>query len=86
MKFIVLSQRMARDLVDCISHDLSDEERKAIGEIVRQGLLDATHMTHEEIMEVAVMSHGSDKGKARLVQEENERKRDLLIVSLSSMR
>jgi hypothetical protein len=86
MKFVELSKRMARDLADCISSDLSDEERKAIADIVRQGLLDASHLTHEEIKEVIAMTHGSDLDKARMVQEEIERKRDLLIVSLTSMR
>ena len=86
MDLAELSKRVVEELTAAIPADLQAGEREAISKIVQQGLLDASQMTHDEIKELAVMSVGSDEGKVRMLQEQLDKKRDMLIANLSSMR
>ncbi|MHA1554178.1 MAG: hypothetical protein ACTSU0_07185 [Alphaproteobacteria bacterium] len=86
MNLTDISQRVTQELTDAISTDLPERELEAISEIVRGGLRDASHLTHEEIKETAVMTVGSDASNARKLREEIDLKRDALINNLSSMR
>jgi hypothetical protein len=86
MDFTELSSRVAQDVENAISADLSAEDRAAISKIVQQALLDGSGFTHKEYKEVAVICCGPEADLAHKIQKQMDQKRDLLISNLMSMR
>ncbi len=81
-----LSKRVTEELDDALADDLPAEERDAILKIVRQAMLDASHRTHREMKETAVVCCGPEADLAHKIQEQMDKKRDMLVANLMSMR
>ena len=81
-----LSSRMSSDLDSVIPADLSAADRKAIRDIVRQGLMDASKRTHREMKDTAIIACGPEADLAHKIQEQMDKKRSVLITNLMAMR
>ncbi|MHA1530242.1 MAG: hypothetical protein ACTSVG_14570 [Alphaproteobacteria bacterium] len=81
-----LSKRVTDELDNALADDLPAEERDAILKIVRQAMLDASHRTHRELKETAVVCCGPEADLAHKIQEQMDKKRDMLIANLMAMR
>lgn len=86
MDLAKLSDRVTQALDEAISADLPPEERDAIMKIVQQALLDTSTRTHKECKDVAVVCCGPEADLAHKIQEQMDKKRDMLIANLMSMR
>ncbi len=86
MDLAELSNRVTQDLDNAISAELPVEERAAVLKIVQQALLDASVRTHKAYKEAAVAGCGPEADLAHKVQEQMDKKRDMLIANLMSMR
>ncbi len=86
MNLAKLSKRVTEELDVALADDLPAEERDAILKIVRQAMLDASHRTHRELKETAVVCCGPEADLAHKIQEQMDKKRDMLIANLMSMR
>ena len=86
MDLAKLSDRVTQALDEAISADLPAEERDAILKIVQQALLDTSKRTHTACSEAAVVCCGPEADLAHKIQEEMDKKRDMLIANLMSMR
>ena len=80
-----LSKRVTQELDKALS-DLPVGEKEAILEIVQQAMLDASSRTHREMKETAVVCCGAEADLAHKIQEQMDKKRDMLIANLSAMR
>ena len=81
-----LSKRVTEELDDALADDLPAEERDAILKIVQQAMLDASHRTHREMKDTAVVCCGPEADLAHKIQEQMDKKRDMLVANLMSMR
>ncbi len=81
-----LSKRVTEELDHALADDLPAEERDAILKIVQQAMLDASHRTHREMKDTAVVCCGPEADLAHKIQEQMDKKRDMLIANLMSMR
>ena len=81
-----LSDRVTQELDTALSADVPAAEREAILEIVRQAMLDTSRRTHREMKETAVVCCGAEADLAHKIQEQMDRKRDMLITNLMAMR
>jgi hypothetical protein len=81
-----LSKRVKNELETTLSDDLPAAEREAILEIVQRALLDASSRTHREMKETAVVCCGPEADLAHKIQEEMDKKRNVLIANLMSIR
>jgi hypothetical protein len=86
MELAKLSKRVTEELDDALADDLPAEERDAILKIVRQAMLDASSRTHSELKETAVICCGPEADLAHKIQEQMDKKRDMLIANLMAMR
>ncbi len=86
MDLAALSDRVTQALDDAIAADLPEADRDAILKIVQQAVLDASNRTHKELKEAAVICCGPEADLAHKVQEQMDKKRDMLIANLMSMR
>ena len=86
MALAALSDRVTQALDDAIAADLPAEEREAILKIVQQAVLEASNRTHKELKEAAVSCCGPEADLAHKIQEQMDKKRDMLIANLMSMR
>jgi hypothetical protein len=86
MALAALSDRVTQALDDAIAADLPAEEREAILKIVQQAVLEASNRTHKELKEAAVICCGPEADLAHKIQEQMDKKRDMLIANLMSMR
>ena len=86
MDLAALSDRVTQALDNAIAADLPAEERDAILKIVQQAVLDASSRTHEELKEAAVVCCGPEADLAHKIQEQMDKKRDMLIANLMAMR
>ena len=86
MDLAKLSKRVTQELDDALADDLPAEEREAILNIVRQAMLDASSRTHREMKQTAVVCCGPEADLAHKIQEQMDKKRDLLIANLMAMR
>ena len=77
---------MTQELDTALSADVPADERDAILEIVRQAMLDTSKRTHREMKETAVVCCGAEADLAHKIQEQMDRKRDMLITNLMAMR
>ena len=81
-----LSDRVTQELDTALSADVPAAERDVILEIVRQAMLDASKRTHREMKETAVVCCGAEADLAHKIQEQMDKKRDMLITNLMAMR
>ncbi len=79
-----LSKRVTQEL-DIALSDLQVSEKEAILEIVQRAMSDASSRTHREMKETAIVCCGHEADLAHKIQEQMDKKRDMLIVNLSSM-
>ena len=86
MELAELSKRVTQELDDALADDLPAEEREAILKIVRQAMLDASSRTHREMKQTAVVCCGPEADLAHKIQEQMDKKRDMLIANLMAMR
>ncbi len=86
MALAALSDRVTQALDDAIAADLPAEEREAILKIVQQAVLEASNRTHKVLKEAAVICCGPEADLAHKIQEQMDKKRDMLIANLMSMR
>ena len=80
-----LANRVTDELGKALS-DLPDPERRAILEIVHRAMHDSATRTHRELKETAVICCGPEADLAHKIQEQMDKKRDMLIANLSAMR
>ena len=76
--------RVSKELGEALS-DIPDEERHVILDIVQRAMMDAATRTHRDLKETAVISCGPEADLAHKIQEDMDKKRDMLIANLSSM-
>jgi len=81
-----LSKRVTQELDTALSADLPRPEREAILNIVRQAMLDSANRTHSEMKEIASVCCGPEADLAHKIQEQMDKKRNLLITNLMAMR
>jgi len=81
-----LTKRVMQELDIALSDDLSTDEKEAVLEIVQRAMLDASSRTHREMKETAVICCGPEADLVHKIQEEMDKKRDMLIANLSAMR
>ena len=81
-----LSKRVTDELGEALADDLPEDEKQAILKIVQQAMLDASHRTHREMKEAAVICCGPEADLAHKIQEQMDKKRDMLIANLMAMR
>lgn len=81
-----LSKRVKDELETTLSDDLPTAQREAILEIVQRALLDASKRTHREMKDTAVVCCGAEADLAHKIQEEMDKKRNVLITNLMSIR
>jgi hypothetical protein len=86
MELAKLSKRVTEELDSALADDLPKDERDAILKIVRQAMLDASHRTHRELKKTAVVCCGPEADLAHKIQEQMDKKRDMLIANLMAMR
>ena len=81
-----LSNRVTQELDRALSADLPAAEREAILDIVRRAMLDSSSRTTREMKETAVVCCGPEADLAHKMQEQMDKKRDMLIANLMAMR
>jgi len=81
-----LSNRVTQELDKALSADLPAAEREAILDIVRRAMLDSSSRTTREMKETAVICCGPEADLAHKLQEQMDKKRDMLIANLTAMR
>lgn len=80
-----LISRVTKELGAALS-DVPEAERGEIIEIVQRAMMDSAHRTHREMKESAVIACGHEADLAHKIQEEMDKKRDMLIANLTAMR
>ena len=86
MDLATLSERVTNDLCEAVSANLSAEDRAAVSGIVRKALLDVSGRTHQACRDAAVVCCGAEADLAHKIQEEMDKKRDMLIANLMALR
>ena len=86
MNLAKLSKRVTEELEDALSADMPEGERDAILKIVQQAMLDASSRTHREMKDTAVICCGPEADLAHKIREQMDKKREMLIANLMSMR
>ena len=86
MDLAKLSDRVTQSLDEAISTDLPAAERDEILKIVQQAILDASQRTQNACKEATVICCGPEADLAHKIQEELDRKRDMLVANLMAMR
>ena len=82
-------EKLTKRVTDELDHALADvpsSEREAVLEIVQRAMLDASHRTTREMKETAVICCGHEADLAHKLQEQMDKKRDMLIANLTAMR
>ncbi len=86
MNLARLSKRVTEELEQALPDNLSEGDRGAILKIVQQAMLDASSRTHREMKDTAVICCGPEADLAHKIQEQMDKKRDMLIANLTAMR
>jgi hypothetical protein len=86
MNLAKLSKRVTQELDNALSDGMPSVERDAILKIVQQAMLDASSRTHRELKETAVVCCGPEADLAHKIQNEMDKKRDMLVANLVAMR
>lgn len=80
-----LTKRVMEELDGALTEDFSAGKKDEIMEIVHRAISDASTRTHREMKETAVIACGPEADLAHKIQEEMDKKRDMLIANLSAM-
>ena len=80
-----LVSRVSKELDTALS-DIPEAERNTILEIVQLAMLDSAKRTHRELKETAVICCGHEADLAHKIQEQMDKKRDMLVTNLMAMR
>ncbi len=80
-----LTKRVMQELDGALTDELSSGKKDEIMEIVHRAMSDASARTHREMKETAVIACGPEADLAHKIQEEMDKKRDMLIANLSAM-
>ncbi|SHJ19468.1 hypothetical protein SAMN05444000_1063 [Shimia gijangensis] len=80
-----LVNRVTKEMNTALS-DIPDAERNAILSIVKQAMLDSATRTHRDMKETAVICCGPEADLVHKIQEQMDKKRDMLIANLMAMR
>ena len=80
-----LVSRVTDELGAALS-DLPADEREAILDIVQRAMLDSATRTHRELKQTAVVCCGHEADLAHKIQEQMDKKRDVLVTNLMAMR
>ena len=81
-----LTKRVTEELATALPADMPAAEREAIVDIVRKAMQDSSKRTHRELKGIAATRLGHEADLAHKIQEEMDKKSDLLISNLSAMR
>jgi hypothetical protein len=81
-----LSKRVTEELDEALDDDLPAAEKDAILKIVQQAMLDVSSRTHRELKETAIICCGAEADLAHKIQEQMDKKREMLIANLTAMR
>ncbi len=81
-----LTDRVSRELEAALTEDISKEKHEEIWDIIHRAMLDASKRTTRELKETAVITCGPEADLAHKLQEQMDKKRDILIANLSAMR
>lgn len=81
-----LTIRVAKELQTALPASIPADEREAIVNIVRQAMKDSAKRTTRELKDVAMDLCGHEADLAHKIQENMDKKRNLLISNLSAMR
>jgi hypothetical protein len=79
-----LTKRVTQEM-DVALSDLPITEKEAILEIVQRAMSDASSRTHRELKQTAMICCGHEADLAHKMQEQMDKKRDMLIANLSAM-
>ena len=79
-----LTKRVTQEL-DVALSDLPAGEKEAILDIVQRAMSDASTRTHRELKATAIICCGPEADLAHKMQEQMDKKRDMLIANLSAM-
>ena len=80
-----LIKRVSQEMDEALT-DLPSGEKETILDIVQRAMLDASSRTHRDMKETAVVCCGHEADLAHKIQEQMDKKRDMLIANLSAMR
>lgn len=80
-----LVSRVTEELNTALS-DVPEAERSNILGIVKQAMLDSATRTHRDMKETAVVCCGPEADLAHKIQEQMDKKRDMLVANLVAMR
>jgi hypothetical protein len=86
MEFSKLADRVVTDISAAVSAEITAADRSAISQIVRKALSEASGNTVDACREAAVICCGPEADLAHKIQHELDKKRDMLIANLMSMR
>lgn len=81
-----LRDRVASDVCNAVSTDLSEERRAEVARIVGQALLEATGQMNERSKETVVICCGPEADLAHKIQQQMDRQRDMLVANLMALR
>ena len=82
-------EKLTKRVTEELEHALSDipvKEREQILDIVQRAMMDASHRTTREMKDTAALFYGHEADKAHKLQEQMDKKRDMLIANLTAMR
>ena len=79
-----LVSRVTKEL-DAALSDIPADEREAIIDVVQRAMLDSASRTHRELKETVVFHCGHEADLAHKLQEQMDKKRDVLITNLKAM-
>jgi hypothetical protein len=80
-----LTKRVTEEM-DVALSDIPVAEMEAILDIVKRAMSDASTRTHRELKQTAIVCVGHEADLAHKLQEQMDKKRDMLIANLSAMR
>lgn len=81
-----LTSRMSKELEEVIPAELSASDRKAILDVVRKGMQDASTRTTREMKETVVIGAGHEADLVHKIQEQMDKKTSVLVTNLMAMR
>ncbi|MBL4807561.1 MAG: hypothetical protein JKY31_09775 [Rhodobacteraceae bacterium] len=81
-----LTARVSQELDTAFPADFPVAERENIMGIIHRAMLDASKRTHREMKETAIICCGPEADLSHKIQEQMDKKRNLLISNLMAMR
>lgn len=81
-----LSKRVTDELATALTDDIPADKRDEILDIVQRAMLDSANRTHRELEQAAVVCCGAEADLAHKIQEQMDKKRNVLVSNLMAMR